>query len=216
MAVITISRQYGSGGDEIAARLCELLGYRYFDKKMMAQVAAETGLSDTEVVDFSEQSYKVRSFLDRLLGRGAPVTQVSSWKEDRAGVRAVELQSLDEKQSIAMVRGTIQAACKQGKVVIVGRGAQVVLRDVPGTLHVRVEAPEEVRLKRVQETQALSREAARELTVERDRAAAAYVKRFYDLDWADPMQYHLLLNTGRWDVEAAAQIVVNALNYLPG
>ena len=56
MAVITISREVGSGGDQIARRLCELLGYRHFDKTLMAQVAKEQGVSDTEVVDFSEDN----------------------------------------------------------------------------------------------------------------------------------------------------------------
>ena len=66
MAVITISRQAGSSGnEEIATRVAELLGYRYFDKRLMAKVAAEVGLSENEVVDFSEENYKVVSFLVR-------------------------------------------------------------------------------------------------------------------------------------------------------
>ena len=69
MAVITISRQYGSGGDEIATRLWNVLGYRYFDKRLMAQVATEAGLSPTEVVDSSEDNYEARSLLERLFGR---------------------------------------------------------------------------------------------------------------------------------------------------
>ena len=73
MAVITISREVGSGGDQIARRLCELLGYRYFDKTLMAQVAKEQGVSDTEVVDFSEDKYRLRGFIDALLGRSARV-----------------------------------------------------------------------------------------------------------------------------------------------
>jgi cytidylate kinase len=55
MAVITISRQYGSPGNEIAVRVCEILGYHYFDKRLMAQVASEVGLSEQEIVDFSEE-----------------------------------------------------------------------------------------------------------------------------------------------------------------
>ena len=70
MTVITISRQYGSGGDEVALRVCEMLEYRYFDKMLMRQVASEVGFSAGEIVDFSEDNYKVRSFLDRLFGSG--------------------------------------------------------------------------------------------------------------------------------------------------
>ena len=70
MAVITISRQYGSGGDEIAAQVCERLGYHFFDKNLMAQVANDVGLSVQEVVDFPEDDHKVRGFLDRLFTGG--------------------------------------------------------------------------------------------------------------------------------------------------
>ena len=70
MAVVTISRQYGSGGTEIAARVCEMLGYRYLDKVLITQVAAEAGLSGRKLVEFSEQRSEVRDFLDRLLRPG--------------------------------------------------------------------------------------------------------------------------------------------------
>ena len=68
MAVITISRQYGSGGDEIASRVCELLGYRYFDKRMMAQVASEAGLSSKEVIDSRRTGTRLLASLSACLG----------------------------------------------------------------------------------------------------------------------------------------------------
>ena len=82
MAVITFSRQYGSGGDEVADRVRERLGYRYFDKRLMAQVASEMGLSEGEIVDFTEADYEVRGFFDRLFGRRSPrvVAEVSTWR----------------------------------------------------------------------------------------------------------------------------------------
>ncbi|MCB0155947.1 MAG: hypothetical protein KDF65_14220 [Anaerolineae bacterium] len=50
---------------------------------------------------------------------------------------------------------------------------------------------------------------------QRDQAGAAYLKRFYNLDWNDPLLYHLVLNTGKWDVESAAHLIVSAVSYLP-
>ena len=67
MTVITISRQTGSSGDQIAARVCELLGYRLFDKDMMVQVAADVGLSEGEVIDVSEANFQSRTIFNRLL-----------------------------------------------------------------------------------------------------------------------------------------------------
>jgi len=70
MAAITISRQIGSGGDAIAARVCEILDYQYFDKRLMTQVAEEVGLSERELVDYSEDHYTVQNFIERLLRPG--------------------------------------------------------------------------------------------------------------------------------------------------
>lgn len=88
MSVITISRQYGSGGDEIAARVCEILDYRYFDQRLMSQVAVKAGLSEDEAIDFSEAEYKSQSFLGNLLdlltrpaGEAPAVAQVSTWSQ---------------------------------------------------------------------------------------------------------------------------------------
>jgi LacI family transcriptional regulator len=216
MAVITISRQYGSGGDEVATRICEMLGYRCFDKRLMAQIASEMTLSDSEIVDFSEDDYKVRSFLDLLFGASTPrtVAQVRSWKEDATGARVPEVKLLDENQAIALVQATIEASYKQGNIVIVGRGGQAILKDKPGVVHVRIEAPLEIRVKRIQDQKNIDTAAALEMVTERDKASADYLKRFHDIDWSDPALYHLVINTGQWNTEATAHLIVNAVSYL--
>jgi cytidylate kinase len=223
MAVITISRQYGSGGDEIAARVCQELGWRAFDKRMMAQVASEMGLSEREIVDFSEANYKVRGFLERLFGRRSArvVAETGTWTQDTNGARVVEVEQLDEEWCVRMVRTTILAAYERDNVVILGRGGQAILQDKPGVLHVRLQAPLSARIIRVryQETTGLAPEfqqrAAHDLVVDRDRAAAEYLRRFYDVDWADPSLYHMVLDTKKWGTEAAVQLIVQAVNFLP-
>jgi cytidylate kinase len=218
MAIITISRQYGSGGNEIAGRVCELLEYRYFDKDLMARVASEVGLSENEVVDFSEDKYRVRTLLERLLVtwiEPRPVAEVSTWKEQVTGARTKEMEKLDEISGITLIQSTMQAAYELGNVVIVGRGGQAILKDKSGVLHVRLEAPLELRIQRIQTQENISPATARERVTKRDRAAAAYLKRFYNINWADPLLYHLVLNTDRWGAEAAAQLIANAVNCLP-
>jgi CMP/dCMP kinase len=214
MAVITVSRQYGSGGREVAARVCELLGYRYFDKELMSEVAHEVGLSPQEIVDFPEDQHRVNRFLGRVLYPTQSTRQARAWTEDKTGARRQEVVELDARQSISMVRSLIDAAAKQGDVVIVGRAGQAVLRDRPGVLHVRIQAPLEERIRRVSQREGLTREAARDLIVERDRAAQDYLHTFYSVAVGDPALYHLVLNTGLWSIEAAAQIVVDALKHL--
>jgi cytidylate kinase len=215
MAVITVSREYGSGADEVAARVCDMLGYRYFDKRIMARMASEFGTSAENIVDFSEDKYKMRSFLDRLRGPRV-VAQTRVWTEDTNGRRVQSIQELDEEQAIRLVQSTIRAVYEDDNIVILGRGGQAILKEMPGVLHVRIEAPFDIRSARIQGDEEAGQEQPTEKTiVERDKAAAAYLKRFYDIDWADPVHYHLVINTGKFDVEAAAHLIVNALAYLP-
>jgi cytidylate kinase len=223
MAVITFSRQYGSGGDEIAARVREMLGYRLFDKRLMVQVASEMGLSDHEIVDFSEDNYKTRGFLERLFVRRSSrvVAEASTWTRDTTGARTVAVEQLDEEWCVRMVKATIQAAYKQDNIVIVGRGGQAVLQQMPGVLHVRVEAPVEKRIQRVRYSEAAGlapeyqQKRAEEIVSERDKATTAYLRRFYDIAWDDPLLYHLVINTGKMGIEAAAHLVANSVPYLP-
>jgi cytidylate kinase len=205
--VITVSRQYGSSGDDIASRVSVILGYRYFDKALMAEVASDVGLSRDEVVDFSEDQHRVYGFLDRLFA--------GPWQESGLRVPGGPGQPLPEAELINLVEGIVRAACKQDDIVIVGRGGQALLRGVPNVLHVRVEAPLETRTRNVQLKEDLSPLAARQRIAERDQAAEDYLRRFYQIDWSDPSLYHLVINTGKWDVEAAARLVSAATNCLP-
>jgi cytidylate kinase len=213
MAVITISRQYGSLGDEIAAQVCATLpGYRYFDKEMMAQVAAGVGLRPDGIVDFSEDHYEVGSFLKRLFGRERTVAEVATWHEDASGAKAMEVAQLDEASCIRMVEGLIHLVYRQGRIVIVGRGGQAILQQMPGVLHVRCEAPLTTRVHRIQHRENISVRAAERTVGERDRAAAVYLKRFYGIEWSDSMLYHLVINTGKLDVNVASQLIVDTAN----
>jgi CMP/dCMP kinase len=217
MTTITISRQYGSLGDEIARRVCEILGYGYFDKLMIIQAARSAGLSEQEIIDYSEENYKIRNFFDRLMGRSQTVAQMRVWKEDSKGARTSEEISLDEDAALKLVQDAIHYAHTSGNVVIVGRGGQILLRDLPDVLHVRIEAPEEDRIQRVKEWLRTSdqpngnsvdlRREAQDLINIKDGHSADYIKRFYNADWDDPHLYHLVLNSGKLSIEQAAQII---------
>jgi cytidylate kinase len=216
MAVITISRQSGSGGRDIAARACELLGYRYLDKLLMTQAAAEVGLSGRELAEFSERQPKVRRFLERLVLPGPrDLARISVRSRDVSGVETLTVKHLDEARSSSLVQGAIHAAYQEGEVVIVGRGGQATLRDLPGVLHVRIEAPIGTRILRVQRRKGLDAEQARRLVIQHDQAAAQYLKRLFGIAWEDPMLYHAVINTGRWETETAAQIIVYLAGQLP-
>jgi len=207
MAVITISRETGSGGDLIARRVCELLEYRYFDKMLMAQVAREQGISETEVVDFSEDSYRVRGFIDALLGRSAQVAMATTVATTTSGAETRVVHAVDEDMAAAFVATTIRALRTHGRVVVVGRGGQAVLRDAVAVLHVRIIARLEDRVRQVMQAEGLIREAALSVVDERDRATAQYLRRFHGINWTDPSLYHLTLNASLLGEERAAEVI---------
>jgi CMP/dCMP kinase len=224
MKVITISRQYGSGGDEVASLVCEALGFQLFDKHLIAKAAAEAGLSDQEVVDYSEENYKVKSFIERLLNRSRPVAQIRVWKEDIHGIRIFEEMSLTEDHALLLVQKAIKAAHGRGRMVILGRGGQVLLQDYLDVIHIRIEAPMEDRIQLVkqslkeekQEYLATidSRRMAQDLIDQRDGASMEYIRRYYGVDWSDPSLYHLVLNTGKMSVGSAAHLIIELVHSL--
>jgi cytidylate kinase len=211
MTTITISRHYGSGGRKVAARVREILDYRFFDSAFLTQIASQVGLSKTEIADFSEEDYKVKNFLERLMAFN-PADMVVSPSAGKSVGR--DASRFDDADSIELGKVTVRVAHEQGNVVIVGRGAQVLLRNQPDVLHVRVIAPLETRLKRLQDVEGLTLQEAKEQIEARDKAVRQYIERYFGANWDDPYLYHLTINTGYCDIEQAAQLVVAAARQL--
>jgi CMP/dCMP kinase len=221
MAVITISRTLGSLGDEVALSLCRELGYQLFDKRWITQAAEDAGETLKEVEELSEDTYKVRSFLDRLFGRSSFMPYLGMWPEDLAAVYAVQGKYLNEEELIGFVQEAVRWAYQLDRMVIVGRGSQVLLREHADVLHVRLDAPQEIRIQRVieqlrqaepeQEPEAV----ARALIYARDSASAEYIKRFYQVNWADPALYHVMFNTGSLQIAQVVPLIVDMVSELP-
>ena len=224
MSVITVSRQFASGGDEISRRVGEILGYRMFDKRLMARAAIDSGLSEQEIVDFSEDNYRVRGFLDRLFNRSQTISEARIWKEDPSGMRIVEGVKLSEDAALVLVQNAIRSAHQAGNMIIIGRGGQVLLRDRPGVFHLRIIAPMEDRIQRMKTKIKTSPDAvpgdisprheAQDLLNRHDRASEDYIHRFYHVSLDDPLLYHLVINTGYIPIDQGVQIIVDLVNEL--
>lgn len=218
MAIITISRQYGSGGNEIAAWVSEKLGYPLFDKSLIDKAAAEAGLSQKEILDFSEENHKITSFLDRLFSRMAVSAYVRTWEYPELLESPVE-EPLDETTMLTLVQKAVRSACESGNMIIVGRGSQAILKDETGVIRVRIVAPLEDRIQRVKEEFKLTRQSfpadvetrrkAQDLIVERDATSSEYIKRFYSMNSDDPLMYTVVLNTGQLSIEQAGMMIVD-------
>jgi CMP/dCMP kinase len=224
MAIITISREYGSGGDEVASRLCEVLGYPSFGKHLITQAAKETTLSKNNVIDYSEDNHEVQSFLDWLFGRTASPVQKIAWSENPSIAKRPEHADVHETAVLSLTKRAIQAAVRTGNMVIIGRGGQILLKDTPGVLHVRIEAPVERRIERVKQQMKKDvaaapsdeklHKAAADLVANRDAASADYIKRYFDVDWQYPCLYHMVLNLDKLSLEQAVQVIVAAVHSL--
>ena len=208
MTVITLSRQYGSGGEEVATRVCTELGLVAFDKRLMMRVAKEVGIGEDEIVDYTEDQYKSRGFFDALFRRSRPVAELSSWMGGR-GAQGYERQVrvMDEAGAIALVRSAINAAYERGRVLILGRGGQAILEDKPNVLHVRIAAPFESRVEKVQADEKLTAAQARRQIAQRDRARAEYLSTFHHIDVDDPSLYHMVLNSAKLGVDKCVEII---------
>lgn len=205
--VITISREIGSGGDEIAACLCKILGYSYFDKNLLYDAAKKIGVSEGNLTDYSEDSYKIKSLVDKILGRKRIVT--TSLKEN-ASIR----KTLDEEKCLEMVQTVINNLAGRGRMVIVGRGGQAILKNKANVLHVRIIAPLELRVKRVMASEGVNQEGALKIIEENDKTVAEFLQRFYSINWDDPVNYDLVVNTAKLDFDTASKTI--ALSCLPG
>lgn len=211
MAVITISRHYGSGGRAIAARVCELLGYRYLDKHLLVKAALETGLSPSEMLEFREESPKARSFIERLLMPGPPAAAEIAVRTPGDGEpETTTLEMLDSEKCRALVLRAIHAEYQNGNAVIVGRGGQAVLQGLPGVMHVLVQASMPARILRIQQMDGLGMEQAYHSALDHDRVTTRYLDRVFGVRWEDPMLYHVQINTSALSVEQAAQIIAHA------
>jgi cytidylate kinase len=223
MAVITISRQAGSSGAEIAGLVCKGLDYRYFDKKILAQAAAEETHAEVDFFKFTEADFtqggRLMNRLLAALGQSKTAAQITEWEEDPRGQRTRTVIQLDESRAIALVQSAIRFVADQDNIVIMGRGAQVILHGKSGVLHVRIVAPLENRVQRIKVQHGLRGEAARrkaeEILFQSDDASADYMRRFYDVKIDDPLLYHLVLNTDELHPEDAAQLIIQAATLVP-
>lgn len=210
MAVITLSRQLESGGDEVARLLCEKLGYAYFDKQAMVNVGKEMGLAAGVVEGAANFKPAAKTLLERWFGSAQRLTggDPSSWTFPALNDALQDL-------TIGNLVEIIRAGYAKGNVVIVGRGGMAALQDKPDVLHVRILAPLALRVRRLQEHEGLSLEEAQKKIRERDLSDVEWIKRYFGLDSHEPSLFDVIINTAKYTPADAADLVIKALAVLP-
>jgi cytidylate kinase len=181
MAVVTISREPGALGEEVAARFAGHLGFMLVDKARLAQLWKERDLDEAGLQCVDEDS---------------PSDKCVSELETRAHARLVP-------DIIAQLAGDYD-------LVVIGRGAQALFRNRPGTLHVRVVAPRHFRVRQLQIHEGMSALEARRRIRDLETHRAGYLRFLYRVNWADPLLYDLTLRMDRLTVEQALNLMVTA------
>jgi cytidylate kinase len=199
--IITLSRQTGAGARVVGARVGQKLGVRVLGADIRRLVAQRLQTSEEMVAALDERLEPAGVRIMRSLGASvAPEIGVASAAE-------LEVTADDVERA---TRETICDLASRASLVIVGRGARWILGDRPETLHVRLVAPLDVRVARYMEEGGAPRSAARNAVQVADRARAAHVQRYFRVDWNDPENYHLVLNTGVLSLVAATDLIVTA------
>ncbi len=160
---------------------------------MMAQVGQEMGIAAARIQDATEFKPQAAKTVWEAIGTTQRLTggDPSSWT---FGARLDALEGI----SAANLMEVINAGYKKGNVVIVGRGGMAALQDKPDVLHVRIQAPFEVRVKRIAEQEKMTLEEAKAKVKARDASDVAWIKRHFDLDSHDPQLFDVIINTAKY------------------
>jgi cytidylate kinase len=181
MPIITLSRELGSRGDDIALAVAERLGLRLIGRELINRAARQTGAPEIALAEIDELG---------LLGV----------KPNPAAMRLY-------CQRVAEV---IRELALEGDVLLVGRGGQVVLRQQPDVLHVRIIAPKPARVQLVMQRCRVPAEVAAARVDATDRARAGYLRRHHGVRWDDPGLYDIVVNMARLSPELAVDVICRA------
>jgi cytidylate kinase len=183
MAIITISRQMGSGSIPIAHEIAEKLGYTLVDGEAIMQVAASYGLSAESIEQADE---KPPHFVDQM--------------------------DYQQEIDLHLIELIVLEYALKGNVIIYGRGGQDLLKDIRSVLRVRIIAPFEDRVEHWAEREWIDPDHARVMIRKSDQQRAGFIKYYFDRDWDDPLGYDLTINTQRLSLEMSVKIISDSIH----
>lgn len=231
MSVITINGPVGSGAIEVGQLVAQQLSLTYVDRLVLAEAAKLVHAPVGALLDKEQRVDRFRDrlayFLRTMLERsalyadagepyfgpsierlpGEPYTELA--RDPSSAVQKVSDRAFIEATT-SVLKGLYQA----GNMVIIGRGANVILADAPGIIHVGMLAPLEVRVATIMERENLTREEAEAYVEEVEQARAKFFRKFFKVNPNDPSLYHLMLNLGQLRPETAAEVIAHAAKEL--
>ena len=191
--IITIGRQFGSGGKEVGIRLAKELGIPFYDKEILQEAAKKSGLCEKIIENFDERpksllySIAMDSYMFALPGSGAG-------------------ESLEQQVYLATF-DTIRHIAEKGPCVIIGRCADYALADNPNRLSLFIHAPLDVRIARVAERQEVSLEKARVLINKTDKRRASYYEYYSSQKWGAIESYDYCLDSSYLGLGGTVELI---------
>lgn len=191
--IITISREFGSGGRSIGKDVAEKLNIPYYDKDLIKETAARTGFSPEYIENAGEY---------------APGKSVLSFLPSLNGVKnfSGEMSAADLLWCIQ--RQVILDLAEKGSCVIVGRCADYILKDNPDAIHVFVHAATKFKADRIVRLYGESEKKPEERLADKDGKRRAHYKHFTGREWGRCQNYHLSLDSGKLGIEKCVSMIV--------
>lgn len=183
MGVITISREFGSGGDLLAEKVAHSLGYHLVDKAFISAVLCQYG-----VTEFDIEYEKQPGFWETFDG-------------DKAERRDLMVRMLNK---------VVRAAARHGNVVILGRSGYAILAGLADVLHVRLQAPLDDRIEVVRVRENIPLAEATALVKEKDKVRTSFIESFYHVPWDASHAFDIAINTAHVPVDVATDWVIQA------
>ena len=223
MPVITINGPIGAGSIAIGQKIAHDLHLNYVDRMVFAEAARIIG-SPVSMLMAKEQ--RVERFGDRLtalLGRvleraavsgdydlGVGIETLPETYHELAGESSSRVQRVNDQLFIDTTREVVRTLAQAGHVVIIGRGANVILGDTPGVLHVGMLAPMSKRVDTIMEREHLEEAEAQNYVQELEEARVMFFQKFFNVSPHDPTLYHMMLDMGHMSDDTAAKIIAHA------
>ena len=202
MAVITISREFGTESEKVASQTAQRLGYEYIGKHLVAEIAKELHLSESEAEVFRKTAQsRILRFVDRF------TCSIVQKVVDR------EHGCLDDNNYYETTKKLVENVYEAGDAIILGWGGQCILRGKPNTLHVRLVKDTEAKIKEVMQAKNKKYKFAKELIEREEGELKAYIKHYFHEDWNAAHLYDLIIDMEKNSVEKAVDLICDNVKY---
>ena len=221
MPVITVSSQYGGGARDVSRQLSQQLGLEYIDQTVLVDAARELGRTVTEVAERDERTDSLRTRLGHFLQRALERSAAGGAIDPMLGAGNLELmlsQSyqelsdggsgvVDDRAVLDTTSHIISSVATRGDVVILGRGSQMILREMPGVTHVQLVADHDTAVERVSSWESVDAETAERRIAEFNDGRAEFHRKFWDVDVWSPVLYDVVVNTTNLTYGQATELI---------